>query len=289
MQRWTKLGIVAGGGNLPIRLARSCETTGRPYFVARLKGYTDPELAQFNGETIYIAEFGKMVRILKEQDCDAVVMAGIVTRPNFSQLKPDWRAAALLPKVVAAARKGDGALLNVLVEIFESEGFLVVGAEEVAGDLFAPHGAIGAVEPTERDFQDLAKAAEVVNALGSFDIGQAAVVRNGHVLAIEAAEGTDAMLQRCAALPEDMKGYEPEEEVSRRGILLKRPKPGQELRVDLPTIGIETVRGAEKAGLAGIAIEAEAGLIIDRDEVAAAADAAGIFVYGFSASDLQRQ
>lgn len=287
MQRWTKLGIIAGGGNLPIRLARSCANTGNPYYVIRLKGYTDPELEAFEGEAVYIAEFGKLVRRLKDQGCDAIVMAGIVSRPNFSQLKPDWRAAALLPKVVAAARRGDGALLDTLVHLFESEGFLVVGAEEVATDLFAPEGAIGAIRPGEKDFADLAKAAEVVRALGSFDIGQAAVVRNGHVLAIEAAEGTDAMLQRCADLPEDIRGYEPEEEQSRRGVLLKRPKPGQELRVDLPTIGIETVRRADAAGLAGIAIEAEAGLIIDREEVAAAADRAGLFVYGFTEKDIQ--
>ena len=234
MQRWTKLGIIAGGGNLPIRLAHSCASSGKPYFVARLRGYTDAELEQYDGETIYIAEFGKLVRRLKEEGCDAIVMAGIVSRPNFSQLKPDWRAAALLPKVVAAARRGDGALLDTLVNLFESEGFLVVGAEEVAGDLFAPSGTIGSIEPSPRDLADLAKAAEVVRALGSFDIGQAAVVRNGHVLAIEAAEGTDAMLQRCAELPDDIKGFEPDEEESRRGVLLKRPKPGQELRGALP-------------------------------------------------------
>ncbi|NHK27704.1 UDP-2,3-diacylglucosamine diphosphatase LpxI [Parvularcula flava] len=287
MKRWTKLGIIAGGGNLPIRLARSCDTTNSPYYVIRLKGYTDEALNAYDGEVVYIAEFGKLVRVLKEQGCDAVVMAGIVSRPNFAQLKPDWRAAALLPKVIAAARRGDGALLNTLVELFEAEGFLVVGAEEVADNLFAPAGAIGQLAPSDRDLADLAKAAEVVKALGSFDVGQAAVVRNGHVLAIEAAEGTDAMLKRCASLPEDMRGYEPDEEIGRRGVLLKRPKPGQELRVDLPTIGIETVRNAAAAGLAGIAIEAEAGLIIDREDVAAAADESGLFVYGFTGEDLQ--
>lgn len=287
MKRWTKLGIIAGGGNLPIRLARSCDSTNSPYYVIRLKGYTDEALNAYDGEVVYIAEFGKLVRVLKEQGCDAVVMAGIVSRPNFAQLKPDWRAAALLPKVIAAARRGDGALLNTLVELFEAEGFLVVGAEEVADNLFAPAGAIGQMAPSDRDLADLVKAAEVVKALGSFDIGQAAVVRNGHVLAIEAAEGTDEMLKRCASLPEDMRGYEPDEEIRRRGVLLKRPKPGQELRVDLPTIGVETVRNAAAAGLAGIAIEAEAGLVIDREDVAAAADENGLFVYGFTGEDLQ--
>ena len=285
-QRWTKLGIIAGGGNLPVRLAASCASSGRPYYVVKLKGYAGPEIDRYDGETCGIAEFGRMIRLLKENDCDSVVMAGIVNRPNFAQLKPDWRAAALLPKVVAAARRGDGALLNTMVELFEAEGFIVVGAEEVAGDLFVQPGAVGTHQPSPRDREDIAKAAEVVNALGSFDIGQAAVVRNGHVLAIEAAEGTDAMLRRCADLPSEFRGYEPDEEIGPRGILLKRPKPGQELRVDLPTIGLQTVLGAKAAGLAGIAIEAEAGLIIDREEVAKAADEAGLFVFGFSATDL---
>ena len=289
MQRWAKLGIIAGGGDLPLRLVQSCATAGRPYYVIRLKGFADTGLEQFDGEECGIAELGKLIRTLKQQECDAIVMAGLVKRPDFSALKPDWRGAALLPKAVSAARNGDGALLDVLVQTFESEGFLVVGAEEVSSDLFAPSGAVGSLTPKEPDFRDMRKAAELIRALGPFDIGQATVVRNGLVLAVEAAEGTDAMLQRCAALPDQVKGFEPDEPEGRRGVLLKRPKPGQELRVDLPTIGVETVRQATFAGLAGIAIEAEAALIIDRHAVAREADRAGLFVYGFKAGELSRQ
>ena len=285
-RRWDKLGILAGGGGLPASLARACEAAGAPYTVIRLASYATEEMAPFGGHEAGLGEVGKVVRLLKSEDCDAVVMAGVVRRPNFASLTPDWRGAALLPKVVAAARRGDGALLDVLVQTFEAEGFLVVGAEEVAGALAADSGAVGGLAPDERARADMAKAAQVVSALGPFDVGQGAVVRAGLVLAIEAAEGTDAMLDRVAGLPPEVMGFEPGETEGRRGVLLKRPKPGQELRVDLPTIGVETVRRAAAARLAGIAVEAGVALVLDREAVGRAADEAGLFVYGFTAADL---
>lgn len=287
MQRWQKVGIIAGGGNLPVQLAQACETGGAAFHVIRLAGYADAEMEKFPGDEVGIAEFGKIIRRLKEAACDAVVMVGVVRRPNFSQLRPDWRGAALLPKVVKAARQGDGAMLNVLVDTLGAEGLMVVGAEEVAIPLTAPHGAIGEKEPLADDIDDMKKASRVVAALGPFDVGQGAVVRNGYVLAVEAAEGTDMMLRRCASLPPEQKGFEPGEAAGGRGVLLKRPKPGQERRVDLPTIGVRTVTLAAEAGLAGIAIEAGGALILDQAAVAAAADAADIFVYGFSPTDLK--
>ncbi len=228
-----------------------------------------------------MGEIGKIMRTLKAEDCDAVVFAGTVRRPNFSALKADWRGAALMPKVIAAAAKGDGALLGVLVETVEAEGFLVIGAEEAMQGLEAPAGALGVHQPDENDFRDMRKAAAVIAALGSFDVGQAAIVANGLVIAIEAAEGTDGVLRRCAELHDDVKGG------ARAGVLVKRPKPGQELRIDLPVIGPETIRQAEKAGLNGIAVEAGAALIIDRDVVIESADAVGLFVYGFSDEDMR--
>jgi hypothetical protein len=285
--RWNKIGIIAGGGNLPLHLIHACQNDGAEFYVIRLKGYADEQLEAYPGEECGIAEIGKLIRVLKAHNCDAIVMAGVVKRPNFAQLKPDWRGAALLPKAVSAARKGDGAILDVMVETFEAEGFLVVGAEEVAQSIFAKAGALGSVSPTEEDFTDIKKAASIVNALGPFDIGQAVVVRNGLVLAVEAAEGTDLMLQRCADLPEEIKGFEPGEEASKRGVVLKRPKPGQELRVDLPTIGIETLRRAAAAGLQGIAVEAENSLVLDRDSLITEANQSGMFIYAFEAHELE--
>ncbi len=276
MARWRKLGLIAGAGALPERIAKASALRGEPVHVVRLKGIAGPELEAFDGETCAIAEVGKIIRSLRNAGCDAVVLAGIVRRPDFKSLTPDWRGAALIPKLVAAAARGDGALLGALVDTLESEGFIVVGADEATGDLAAPKGPLGRLAPDDDHMADIAKAEAVIAALGPFDVGQGAVVAAGLVLAIEAAEGTDAMLDRCAWMAPALKGGE-----ARRGVLVKRPKPGQEMRVDLPTIGPETVRRAHAAGLAGIAVEAGAALIIDAEETAAEADRLGLFVYGF--------
>lgn len=276
MPRWRKLGIIAGAGGLPRRLA---DADAAP-FVVRLAGIADGDYSAFAGAECGIAEAGKITRSLRDAGCDAVVLAGIVKRPDFAKLRPDWRGAALLPRVIAAAAKGDGALLSVLVETLEAEGFRVVGAETVLEELAAPAGAIGALSPSAENWTDIKKAAAIIAALGPFDIGQAAVVASGHTLAIEAAEGTDAVLERCAKFPDSARGG------SRNGVIVKRPKPGQELRVDLPTVGVETIRLAAAAGLAGVAVEAGAALLIDRDATAREADARGLFLYGFTPAEL---
>ncbi|MEM1380283.1 MAG: UDP-2,3-diacylglucosamine diphosphatase LpxI [Pseudomonadota bacterium] len=281
---WKRLGIIAGDGMLPVRIAEAEASRGAPAFVVRL---TDEEaLEKFSFRDHSIAEVGAILKSLQAEGCDAVCFAGIVRRPNFAQLKPDWRGAALLPRVVNAARRGDGAIIDVIVEVFEKEGFQVVGAEEAAGALEIAQGSVGAIQPSTEDFSDIRKAASLIEALGPFDVGQGAVVRRGFVLAIEAAEGTDAMLARCAALPASLKGDEPGTEGQRSGVLVKVPKPEQELRVDMPTIGAQTVRGVCEAGLAGIAVRAGRALVIDHADVRDEADRLGVFVYAFSDDDL---
>ena len=284
--RWTKVGIVAGGGSLPTNLVEACRSTNTPFHVIGLAGYADEQLLRDGADECGIAEVGKLLKILKRQDCDAVVMAGNVRRPNFATLRPDWKGARLLPKAVMAARRGDGALLDVLVETFEREGLTVVGADEIAAPLKAPAGPLGKHTPSKDHFSDIQKAAAIVAALGPFDVGQGAVVRNGFVLAIEAAEGTDAMLQRVASLPAEILGHEPGQAPGKRGVLVKCPKPGQELRVDLPTIGRQTVEKAAAAGLAGVVVQAGAALVLDRPTVASLADELGLFVYGAGGAEL---
>ncbi|MCB2113017.1 MAG: UDP-2,3-diacylglucosamine diphosphatase LpxI [Parvularculaceae bacterium] len=280
MGRWRKLGIIAGAGVLPLKVAQSAATQASSPFIVRLAGAADETFSGFAGVECGIAEVGRIIRSFKDAGCDAVTLAGVVKRPDFSRLKPDWRGAALLPRVIAAAAKGDGALLGVIVETLEAEGFLVIGAEEVFGDLVAPEGAMTVLAPSPDNWSDIRKAAAIIAALGPFDIGQAAVVASGHTLGVEAAEGTDAMLDRCAKLPASARGGE-----KRNGVLVKRPKPGQELRVDLPTVGVETVRRVDAAGLSGIAIEAGFALMVDREALIREADTRGVFVYGFKAEE----
>lgn len=267
---------------MPVRLARQCQAVGRPVFVLRLKGMADRALADFAGADAGIAELGKGIAALKGAGCEAVCFAGIVKRPDFSALKPDLRGLKALPGVIAAARHGDDALLRFLVGEFESEGFLVEGAHEVAAGMTLARGPLGKRMPGPEHMADLHKAFHVAGAIGRLDVGQGAVVCEGLVLAVEAQEGTDAMLERCAGLPEALRGSL----AQRKGVLAKRPKPIQEHRVDLPAIGEATVLGAARAGLAGIAGEAGKVLVLDHAAVARAADECGVFVYGLDPQDL---
>jgi DUF1009 family protein len=275
------LGIIAGGGDLPAAVAECARAGGRSIFVIALEGMAGPEVARFPHGAAGLGELGKIIKLLKAAGASEVTLAGKVARPNISSVKLDARAALALPKLLAAARRGDDAVLRAIVAILEREGLRVIGTAEAAPDLLAPAGLLGRVKPSESDRSDLARAAAVVRAMGALDIGQAAVVCEGLVLAVEAAEGTDEMIRRVAGLPVALRGT-PER---RRGVLLKATKPRQERRVDLPVIGIRTIALAAEAGLAGIAIEAGATVIMERGAVAAAADAARLFVYGFGPGD----
>ena len=271
------LGIIAGLGELPVVLADNAISSGQGAYILRLKGFEELALEGYPGETVGLGEIGGVLRKLKAAGCEKVVFAGIVKRPNFSNLKLDMKGIALLPKVLSEARKGDDALLRVLVEEFEKNGFTVIGSHEAYAQLLAPAGLIAGHEPTPEDLADIEHAARVAAATGSLDIGQGAVVCNGLVLAVEAQEGTDAMLERCAGLPAAIRG----DASARRGVLVKRPKPGQELRIDLPTTGVSTVEMVAAAGLAGLAIEANGALLLNRQGMTEAAERVGIFIYGF--------
>ena len=282
MADWKKLGVIAGAGDLPVRLAEHCAATQQPYFVARIEGLADAALAGHPGASFGLGEMGARFKALKSVGCDAVTFVGLVRRPEFKSLKLDARATLMMPKVLAAARSGDDALMRVILQEFEREGFRIVGPEEAFGGLLAPAGVLGAHAPDDQMRADLVKAASIAAALGAWDIGQGAVVCDGLVLALEAAEGTDAMLARVADLPATIRGAVD----ARRGVLVKRAKPIQDRRIDLPTIGVSTVEGAARARLAGVAVEAGSALIVDRTEVVARADALGLFLFGFTPADI---
>lgn len=271
-----KLGLIAGGGALPIELAAHCERAGRPFAVMRVKGFADPALEQYPGAEVGVAEFGKAFKVLREEGCVAVCFAGTVDRPDFSTLIPDFRGVTVLPGLIKAAREGDDALLRRVLAEFEKEGFAVEGAHEVRGEMTLPAGPLGRHAPREAHGADIDRALHVARAIGGLDVGQGAVVCDGLVLAVEAQEGTDAMLRRVADLPQTLRGRAE----APKGVLAKAPKPIQETRVDLPTIGVATIQRAARAGLAGVVGEAGRLLIVDREQVIACADELGLFIYG---------
>jgi hypothetical protein len=272
-----KLGLIAGGGSLPVEIAEHCQRSGRALFVIRLKGFAGAGLEPFAGAEVGLAELGKCFKALKRAGCKAVCLAGQVNRPDFATLMPDLRGLAALPAAIAAARKGDDALLRMLVGEFEKEGFSVEGAHEVMDDLGLAAGPLGRHAPGPEHQADIAHALQVARAIGRLDAGQAAVVCRGLVLALEAAEGTDALLARVADLPTALRGRPG----APLGVLAKARKPAQETRVDLPTIGPATVEAVARAGLAGIVGETGHLLVLDREAVIALADDLGLFIVGF--------
>jgi DUF1009 family protein len=272
----SKLGLIAGGGALPLSVAARCEAEGRPIFVVRLAGFADPHLARYPGVDAGLAEIGRVLAALKKAGCDAVCFAGTVSRPDFKTLKPDFKGMTLLPGIIAEAAKGDDALLRKILAVFEGEGYAIEGADDILGGETLPAGALGAVSPTPEQLQDLKKALHVAEKAGELDIGQGAVVCDGLVLAVEAQEGTDAMLARVAGLPADLRGSA----ADRRGALGKAPKPIQDLRVDMPVMGSRTVELAAAAGLAGVGGVAGKLILIDHPAIVEAADRLGLFVWG---------
>ena len=271
-----KLGLIAGGGGLPLSLANHCESAGRPFFVLRLRGFAEPEMSRFEGAETGMAEFGRIFRLLKEEGCEAVCFAGAVKRPDFNSLRPDLRGLAAMPAMILAARKGDDGLLSFLVREVEKEGLSVEGAHQVMGGLTLAVGPLGRHSPRARDLPDIARAMEVARAIGRMDVGQGAVSCDGLILAVEAQEGTDGMLRRVTELPQAVRGT-PDKP---RGVLAKAAKPTQETRIDLPAIGVATLQRAARAGLAGIAGEAGKVLVLDREELITLADDLGLFVVG---------
>jgi UDP-2,3-diacylglucosamine hydrolase len=263
-----KLGILAGSGELPLRLVDACRAIDRPVFVLALEGAANPE--DYEGiphASVRLGAGAEGLRLLRENGVEELVMAGPVRRPTLAALRPDWRAAKMLARIGLRAL-GDDGLLSAIIKEFELEGFRVVGVHDLLGSLLAPEGPLGKIAPDAQAYADIERGLEVARALGAVDVGQAVVVQQGIVLGLEAAEGTDALIERAGGLQGEGPG----------GVLVKATKPRQERRADLPTVGVATVRACARAGLRGIAVEAGMALVVDRSAVAAAADDAGLFV-----------
>jgi DUF1009 family protein len=265
-----KLGILAGSGDLPRRLVEACRAADRPFFVLAFAGEADPAiLTGAPHATIRLGAAAEGFRLLRENGVEELVFAGGIRRPSVTSLRPDWRAAKFFARIGYRAL-GDDGLLTAVIKELESEGFRVVGADTILGRSLAPRGPFGTLAPDDQATADIEHGLTVARALGRVDIGQAVVVQQGLVLGVEAIEGTDALIARCAGLRREGLG----------GVLVKIAKPGQDRRVDLPTIGMRTVAEARAAGLRGIAVEAGATIVIDLAAVTAAADRAGFFIVG---------
>jgi DUF1009 family protein len=271
------LGLIAGGGELPRAVALAARAAGREVFVVPLLGsITENWVQDFPHEFLSPGEPGRIIKALRSAGAQDVLLCGRVDRPKFNEMKLDAKGVLLLPKAIAAARKGDDALLRFIVGICEDEGLTAISVAQAAPALVAGEGALGAQAPRAEHHADIEQAFRIVHALGALDVGQAAVVCEGLALAVEAAEGTDAMLARIPSLRESLRGTADR----KRGVLVKALKPTQDAKTDMPVVGVQTVKNAAAAYLAGIAVEAGAALILDKQAVAAEADRHGLFVVG---------
>ena len=265
------LGILAGGGPFPGRVAAAAVAAGRRVFVVALRGFAEPSVvAPYVHQTIRMGAAGEILSALRNQGCQDLVLVGPVRRPSIFDLRPDAEGTRIMARIGRAAFSGDDGLLAAVVRVLGEEGFRVLGAHEVLTEAVGPRGVLGQIAPDAAAMADIGRAAAVTRALGLVDVGQGCVVQQGIVLAVEAIEGTDAMLGRAGGLARPGPG----------GVLLKMVKPGQDRRADLPTIGPGTVRAAAAAGLRGVAFEAGGTLMTDRAACIAEADAAGLFLIG---------
>jgi DUF1009 family protein len=274
--------ILAGGGDLPARVAAAATAAGRPVLILAIEGEAGPSVESFPHHWVKWGELGRLESLTKQHGARDIVLVGkIVHRPSLKTVRLDALAIRSLPKLIGLFSGGDHSVLSVVIRFIEGRGFHVVGPHEIAGDLVAEPGVLTEQRPSDKDLRDLDLGFRAAIAIGKLDAGQAAVALNEHIVALEGLEGTDAMIDRVGALREAGKVFER----GRAGVVVKCAKPQQDLRIDMPTIGPHTVDRAAAANLAGIGIEAGRVIIVDRDTTLRKAREAGLFIVARTADD----
>lgn len=269
-----KLGVIAGGGALPGHVISACRESGRDFFVLAFEGSAETDvLGNAPVEWIRMSGLSKALESARNQGAEELVMVGKIPRPSILELMRDPRSAKFMAKVGTRMLGDDNILSAVVREIEETEGFRVIGPEEILRDILASEGTYGEISPNADELADVTRGLDALRLMGPLDIGQGVVVQNGTIIGVEAAEGTDRLIERCAEF------IDPQ---TPGGVFVKASKPSQERRIDLPAVGTSTMEVAVRAGLRGIAIEASGTLVVDRQEMINAADRAGVFLVGIA-------
>lgn len=269
--------LICGEGRFPLVAAKAAQDSGREVFLLALKGIADASVENFPHVWLGVGQLGAALREIERRGARKICFIGGLGRPEFSELRPDWGAIRRIPEILRLLKGGDDHALKGVIKLFEQEGLEVIGVETLAPQLVAAEGAMNKIAIPKDFAEDLAFGRACLSAMSAFDVGQGLVLHHRRIVALEAAEGTDAMLERVAHL----RGLGRWRAKAPSGFLVKAPKLGQDLRVDLPAIGPKTIAAAQKAGLSGIAVEAHKVLVLDRAQVAAQAEQAGLFFYGF--------
>jgi DUF1009 family protein len=268
--------ILCGGGSIPFSVADAVIARGRDVVLFALRGWADEEsVAHYRHHWIAIGQYGRLSRLMAREECRDVVFIGTLLRPPISRIRLDWKTLRVFPTILRAFRGGDDHLLSSIAGIFEADGFRLVGAHDVAPDILVREGNLGALGPSAADQEDIATGFRFLAATSAFDVGQAVVVANGHIVAVEAAEGTDLMLARL----DELRSHGRFTNARGRGVLVKAPKKNQDRRFDLPSIGPQTIENVARAGLAGLAVVAGASIVAEPQALVQKADACGVFVH----------
>jgi DUF1009 family protein len=271
------LAIICGGGSFPGAVADAVAARGRRPVMFGIKGWAEPAvIGRYGHHWIALGQAGRFFRLAKAENCREVLFIGTVLRPPLTALRLDWHTIKLMPRVIRFFRGGDDGLLTGVAGVAESGGLRVVGVKDVAPELFVAEGVLGRQRPSPRDHGDIDRALKLIATLGPFDVGQAAVVADGHVIAVEAAEGTDHMLARIA----ELRRLGRVTASAGVGVLVKAPKPGQDRRFDLPSIGPRTIELVAAAGLGGLAVTAGSTMIAEAEATIKAADRENVFIVG---------
>lgn len=259
------IGIIAGGGQFPRLIAQDARAAGLGVVICGFSGHTDPATAEAADvyEQLHLGQLNRMVNFFKENNVTRVCMAGAISKPKALDFRPDWRAAKLL---FSLKKKGDDSLLRGIMADIEKDGLRIVASADLASGLRAPSGTLTRRQPSESEWNDIRYGWPIAKAMGAFDIGQCLVVRENMVMAVECLEGTDATLKRGGQL-----GGE-------GCVAIKMVKPGQDERVDLPSVGLTTIRNLVENKYAVLAIQAGKTLFFDREEALRLADENGLAI-----------
>lgn len=267
----SKIGILAGSGDFPKIIVESCLSQNKEIFIVGIKGFVESKLLEEHESIeVGIAKAGKIIKSFQEAKVDAIIFAGKVSRPDFKSLIPDAKGIKILNKINNLSKKGDNDIFEVLIDVFENEGIKLIGVNELCSDLLADEGNIGKTAPSKEQLKDIEIGFKAAKKIGEIDLGQAVIVKDKNITSVEAIDGTDALIKRNLSLPKEFQG----------GILIKVKKPKQDSRIDLPTIGVQTINSAIEAGLNGIAFEAESSILLNKEEIIKIANNAKIFLYG---------
>lgn len=273
------LGIISLGGSLPLSLAKTLTASNIPFRCVGFENITSPQLGPFSPILVPFFKIGQLIAVLRQSGCERVVFAGQFFRPRFFNMRFDATLLRNLPLLLFARSGGDDTIMKRVTHAFEKEGFDVVGLKDIAPTLVAQEGQLGRHEISTLGREDMLKGSAILNDVGRHDIGQCMVIDRGRTIAIEAAEGTDAMLKRVR----DLRGTPHYPANPRSGVLIKAAKPQQELRNDMPVVGLQTVLHAAEAGLSAIAVQAGHVLLADLPEMINTANQSNIAIYGFPA------